>query len=624
MKYYLTFIKISDIYFFMYIVRTKTNTSKNGVSYYAYRLVTSERVNGKVKRRTLLNLGKNFSLERDKWPILCKRIEEILSGKSGLFKLEVPADIEELAQEYANRLIILQKELRKDNKEIKEKTEEGERDFREVDINSLEMMNPRSIGIEHVGLEMMKELGLPEILSTVGMNGVQIKAIIGSIIGRLSEPGSELSTWKWLRERSGLGELLGYDYKSMSLMQLYRASDKLISRHKEIEDLLFKRIRSIFSLTNTITLYDLTNTYFEGDLRNNKKAKRGRSKEKRNDRPLLTLGLVLDSSGFIIRSKIFEGNVSEGETLSKILEELEAAKGSLIIMDRGISKSSNIKWLKENGYRYLVVSKEAKKILEGEETEIESKGGSKIKLYRQEEEGEVRLYCYSELKEKKEREISEYLCKKYEEELTKIASGLSKRGGLKRRDKVLERIGRAKMKSQGIWRHYEIKLRYDDKREKVIELSWTKKIRENSKLSHPGVYCLRTNQKEWSSAQLWQTYTMLTDLEGVFKSLKSELGLRPNYHRKEVRSDGHIFITILAYQVVQSIRRKLREHGITESWSSLRKIMKSQYRVTASFQQKDKKVMHVRKSTVLCPKLLRIYEVLNIEKNPGGTKKVTV
>ena len=127
----------------------------------------------------------------------------------------------------------------------------------------------------------------------------------------MAVPGSELATWHWLRERSGLGELMNIDFEAMPLMNLYRASDLLIRQRQTIEAKLFSRINDLFSLPATVTLYDLTNTYFKGELANNGKTKRGHSKEKRSDCPLVTLGLVLDGSGFVRRSRMFEGNVRD-------------------------------------------------------------------------------------------------------------------------------------------------------------------------------------------------------------------------------------------------------------------------------------------------------------------------
>ena len=145
---------------------------------------------------------------------------------------------------------------------------------------------------------------------------------------------------------------------------------------------------------------------------------------------------------------------------------------------------------------------------------------------------------------------------------------------------------------------------------------------EGTMATHPGVYCLRSNETGWDEEKLWRTYTMLTDLESVFRSLKSELGLRPVYHSKEARGDGHLFITVLAYQAVQVLRTKLKKADIHASWGTLRKTLSVQRRVTTSFQQKDGRTLNVRKSTRAESELMEIYNALRINPEPGGIKKL--
>ncbi len=113
------------------------------------------------------------------------------------------------------------------------------------------------------------------------------------------------------------------------------------------------------------------------------------------------------------------------------------------------------------------------------------------------------------------------------------------------------------------------------------------------------VYCLRTSQTAWDELTLWNTYTMLTDLEAVFRSLKSVLGLRPVHHQIAKRVSGHLFITVLAYHLVHDIRFKLEGTGIHSSWSGIRKIFSSQCRMTVSMLCKNGSTVHVRKSNRL-------------------------
>ena len=600
----------------MFIRQTKTRGSIKGDSYSTFRLVSSERVGAQVRQKTILNLGSNFPLSKDQWPALCSCIERNLSGQSGLVLESV--EIEKLAGIYAARIIAA-------SKASVSSSGEAAADYQDVDVNSLELSRPRSVAVEHVALSGMSWLGFEDILAAVGMNRPQRMAAIGSIIGRMAQPASEDATLGWLRHNSSLGELLEFDFETMPSIRLYRASDQLIRSREAIEKALFSRIEDMFSLETTVTLYDLTNTYFEGDAAGNSKANNGHSKEKRSDCPLVTLGLILDGSGFIRRSRMFEGNVAEGATLEVMLKELNAPKGALVIMDRGIATRKNIDWMKENGYRYLVVSRErGRQFDETQAVQTLTAQEDSIQLQRviSDDGQEVRLYCYSEGREKKETAITDRFGQRFETGLQKIKESLTKPHGEKRLGKVNERIGRLKQKSRGIAQHYEIELTSNEAGTQVTAISWQKVPKEGTAATHPGVYCLRSNETTWDEAKLWHTYTMLTDLESVFRCLKSELGLRPIYHRKEERTEGHLFITVLAYQLVQVIRRKLKDHGNKLGWTSIRNILSVQQRVTATFTQKDGRTLNVRKATKAEDQLQGIYTALGISATPGGIKKL--
>jgi transposase len=601
----------------MFIRQTKTSNATSGEAYHTFRLVASERIGGKVRQQTLLNLDRNFSLPRDQWPQLCTRIEEILAGQMTL--LAASPTIETMAQRYAARLVA-------GRQAVAPSKETAGGQYYEVDVDSLQLVRPRSVGVEHVGLAALGWLELPRILTEAGFNGVQQAAAIGSIIGRMAVPGSEVATWRWLRECSALGELLEVDFEAMPLISLYRASDLLVRRRQTIEAALFSRINDLFSLPRTtVTLYDLTNTYFEGEMAGNVKARRGHSKEKRGDCPLVTLGLVLDGSGFVRRSRMFAGSVAEASTLEEMLQGLDAPAGALVIMDRGIATEANIGWLVEHHYRYLVVSRERSRHFNEEQSvPVSTASDQTIRIERvvSDDGTEVRLYCHSTERQEKENAMTGRFTEKFESGLAKLAAGLQKPRGEKRRDKLLTRIGRLQEKSHGIGQHYRIELTPDETGAKVTALNWERVPVTGTQLTHPGVYCLRTNELNWDEATLWQTYTMLTDLEAVFRSLKSELGLRPVYHHKEDRADGHLFITVLAYQAVQSLRRKLKAHGINERWMTLREIFSVQQRVTATFKQRDGRTLHVRKTTVAEPKLQNLYAALDLSASPGGVRKL--
>lgn len=606
----------------MFIRQTQTRSSSTGGSYFTHRLVQSKRVGRKVSQYTLLNLGTNFDLPREAWPELCTRIEQILNSEQPLFAVD--AAIERSAQHLYTQIIARRGEIQALATENRNEQTEH---FEEVDVNSLQQIKPRSVGAEHVSLEALKELQLPQILEQAGFNRRQQAEALANIIGRMCAPRSERATARWLKEKSALGELLKHDFTLMPLMQLYRASDRLFKKKDLIEGKIFERVQDIFNFTPTVTLYDLTNTYMEGNAAMNPKAKRGRSKEKRTDCPLLTLGLTLDASGFIRHSKVFEGNVSEGGTLKEMLAQLQAPDGALVIMDAGIASEENLQWLTTNNYNYLVVSRERKRDMDMSQASIiESACGHQIHLQRQPgpHQGEIKIACWSEQRAMKDESINENFRKKYEQELRKISEGLRQPRTTKKRDALSQRIGRLKEKCKRVSAHYQIDLKVDKTTGLVSELTWEYQPQPASKQTHPGVYKLRTTLTDWDDEALWRTYTMLTDLESVFRSLKSELGMRPVYHHKEDRCDGHLFITVLAYQAVQVIRRKLKEHGINESWASLREKLGQQHRITATFKQRDGKTLHIRQATRPEEELADIYTKLGISSDPGGLQRVTI
>ena len=608
----------------MFIRRTSIKSRRTGEPYYTYRLVESVRNHTRVRQRTLLNLGRHFRVPRAQWGPLAQRIEALLSGQLDLMPDALDPQWESVAQEYAARLLRDRGEMHSPTSG----TPADEADYQRVDLASLDLIRPRSVGVEHVALGALRELGVDRKLKALGFNGQEVSAAIGSIVARMVEPGSELSTHEWLQQRSGLGELLGHDFNTTSLNRLYRVSDRLLKHRSELEAHLYDQERDLFALAETITLYDLTNTYFEGTARGNPKAQRGHSKEKRSDCPLVTLGLVLDASGFPRRSEVFAGNVSEPKTLEQMLERLSATtgtRGATVVMDAGIATEDNVEWLKNQGYRYLVVSRSRhRQFDEREATLIKDDGQVRIQIQRvvDEASGEVRLYCHSSRREEKDRAIQARFSQRLEEALQHLGEGLHKKGCVKHYDKVLTRIGRLRQRYSSVARYYDIRLDKDEDTGNATALHWSRNTTPDQ--THPGVYCLRTNQAQWDPQTLWRTYTMLTDLEGVFRALKSELGLRPVYHQKEHRVSAHLFISVLAYHLVHTLRFQLKAHDIHLSWESLRCQLEGQVRVTAVIRREDGQIYHIRKATRPEPRQQVIVDALGLSRNPGGTEKTLV
>jgi transposase len=453
---------------------------------------------------------------------------------------------------------------------------------------------------------------------------------MGTIVGRMLHPGSERSTHRWLQEKSGFGELVGYDFDRLSLDQFYKISDVLLSKKEELENFLYKKEKSLFNLDEIITLYDLTNTYFEGSGKYNDKAAFGRSKEKRSDCRLVTLALVLNRDGFPKRSEILPGNISEPKTLKDILQKLHTdnkATKPMIIMDAGIATEENLKYLKEQGYTYIVVSRKRDPVMpeDGDEIIVKKQGENVVtaKFVDNLETGERELYCNSTAKAKKEHGIRDTFCQRFEEDLTKLAQGLHKKGCVKKYDKVLVSLGRLKEKYKRVSGKYEITVEKgdrdakDEKNSVAVSITWDKKQEEKSPL---GIYCLRTNNPDWDEQKLWKTYTMLTEIESAFRCMKSELGMRPVYHQKTSRIDGHLFITVLAYHIIHSIRHQLKQQGVDLSWNAIREGLSSQYRLTTMLATDERQTIHVRQTSQPSQWQRKVYSLLGLAHHPGKRK----
>ena len=602
----------------MFIRRTQTRRTEDGQPYFSHRLVHSERVGNAVRQRTLLNLGRHFDIPQAQWPLLCTRIDDVLTGQAPL-AADCPPAVEHEAQRIAAQLVARGAPVGG--------TVPGPTDVQPVDVDSLRLVRPRSVGMEQVGLWALEQLGLPALFSALGVNGALRAAAAGAIVGRLACPASERATHRWLQERSGLGELLGVDFETVSAMQLYRASDALVKHREAVEAHLFDEAMGLFDLQPTVTLYDLTNTYFEGEASEQPQARRGHSKEKRSDCPLLTLGLMLDASGFVRRSQVFAGNVREHRTLAGMLEALRAPVGALVVMDRGVATDACITWLRDQGYRYLVVSRERHRQFDAEAAvSVRTQSKQTVHLHKvvSTDPHEVRLYCYSEERAEKERGIVERFAARFEAALTKLNDGLSRRRAHKRIDQVWQRIGRLKAQHARVAAHYQIAVTADPAGEKAVAVTWTCRPQDGSMATHPGVYCLRSSETDWDEDALWRTYTTLTDVEAVFRALKSELGLRPIFHHKPRRADGHLFLTVIAYQLVQVIRSRLRAHGEHASWTTLRRSLEGQQRVTATFRRPDGHTLHVRTATQAEPAQRAIYGALGVDPHPGGVRKTII
>ena len=589
----------------MFIRRKEKTDRVTGKKYFIYQLVESFRTEKGPRQRILLNLGNELALSEEHLKLLANRIEEMVAGIQSL--VEYPREVESLAEDIAKRIV--------EKGAVSEPLKEAEHDYHSVDLNSVEHSRARTVGMEYIAYETIKKLKLDKKLLELGLSQRQVEIAIALVVGKLACPRSELATYHWMQNESAMEELLKTHFDRLSLDSVYKVGDILL-RHKEaLEDHLASTERDLFHLDNTIVLYDLTNTFFEGTGEAIPHAARGHSKERRTDCPLVTLGLVLNKQGFPIRSKVLPGNVSEPSTLQEAIDHLSASKNQkpIIVLDAGIATEDNLSYLRDLGYCYLVASRTRSCVVPEELELVKEEGHHKVyALQVHEADNEVLLYCHST--QRQEKAMRSLLQSRFETDLQAVADALGKKRGTKSYPKVLERLGRLKQKHRRIASYYDIHVEKQDSQ--VIAVTWKTK---DQKLDHrfQGAYLLRSYGLNWSSKDLWETYVMLTEVEEAFRCLKSELGLRPIYHQKGPRVDAHLFMTLLAYHVMQTVLHELRLAGISMRWETLRRQMRTQVRVTTTMRLQTGQMAHIRTSTKPESSHREIYKALNLSHLPG-------
>ncbi len=605
-------------------IREKYKKAKGKKKYVQHQLIESIRTPAGPRQEIVSNL-RRLRLPKEKWKTLANSIERLLTNQRNLFPQD--PEIEAQAKHYVRKIRQDRLSRAKECIPNDEATNREEARYELVDINSQITSDAKLVGAEHVVISQMNEYGFDKILRGLDFTESQIAYSKMLIIGRMIHPGSERETVRWLNETSGVSELLGADVKIYD-KALHHAAVLLWEKHVSIERELSTQAREIFSLKESIILYDLTNSYFEGSKRGSKIAKHGGpSKEKRNDCPLITLSLTVDEDGFPKQSNIWGGNVSEPDTLESILLGLKKEYGlfsseKTIVMDAGIATEDNVALIKSYNYKYVLVSRkksyEDSFWSEGSEEKItllDGKTTLSMKLVRTEKE--AFLLCHSEAKEAKESAILLRREQKFEEGLVTIKEGLNTKKKQKKYDKILERIGRLKER-YGVGNLYTIKVTHKDG--KATDIQFGKNDQAKTREAAIGTYVLRTNRLDLSAEEISKIHRTLTTIEESFAKMKGDLGLRPNYHHTDIPTIAHVNVTVLSYHILAGILKKLRTGGIHFNWNTICNILATHIRVTSTMSTEDGHVIDTRTCTTPTDKQYMIYNKLKIKHTPLSRK----
>jgi transposase len=438
-----------------------------------------------------------------------------------------------------------------------------------INLNSVGWANPRQFGDVWLALWLWRHLKLDEILDRYvpqGKETIRPADIVAiEVVNRLCSPCSEFALAEHWYAATGLEDLLGVPDSAVTKDRLYRTLDQLLIAQDAIERDLEKQLGALFRLDYSLVLYDLTSTYFEGLAAENDLAKRGYSRDHRSDCKQVVVALVVTKDGFPLAHRTFAGNTQDLKTVQTIVAEIETKFGSsqrIWVMDRGMISDESLKFLGESNRRYLIATKRGE--LADFQNDLGKTGWSRltknpqveVKLF--EREAVHYLLARSRPRRKKERAIRRRQRRGLASDLKKLCA-LVVAGKLKKRDTILERVGRLKErypKARGF-----VQIHVTATKRPRLEWSWDRAKYERA-LATDGTYLLRSNQAGWTAAEFWETYIQLTVVERAFRVLKSELLLRPIWHQYSGRTRAHIFVCVLAYALWKTLDHLAKRAGL--------------------------------------------------------------
>jgi transposase len=597
-----------------------------------YRLVENCRnVLGEVRQRSILTVGFMEDVSTEELHRIADGLNERIAGQQALFE-----DSPKVGQYIDSLYARLVREKRIDRLlDIRSKNATG--DWHTVDLNTLQNKDVRELGAEWLCLQTLYRLQVDRYLQDRGWSVKDRDLALAHIVSRTIYPASELKTVRFIQENSSIAEILELDASKITKDHLYRISHRLFAEKEGLEQHLSRKTNELFDLQDKIILYDLTNTYFEGEMRTSHIAKRGRSKEKRSDCPLLVLALVVNVEGFIKYSAIYEGNKADSATLGDMIDKLQLATSEIsrkpiVVIDAGIATEANLALIVEKGYDYVCVSrsnlKEYSPVQGTSPVTVFDRKNRRIELVQvqtaESNDSEYYLQVTSPAKALKEESMYRQFMQRYEEGLALIAKGIANKGGVKKYDKVNQRIGRLQQKYPSGHRMYRINLQKNDK-DTCTGMTW-ELVQEASveKQDSYGVYFLRTSLVGKPQEVIWTIYNCIREIENSFRTLKTDLDLRPIFHKTDDASQAHLHLGMLAYWVVNTVRHQLKACGVTSEWRELVRVMNTQKCVTTTMINDRNEHISIRCCSQPSPKVALVYDTLKLKPAPFVRKKSVV
>jgi transposase len=588
----------------MYI--RKTSRVYKGKTYTNHLLVESVQTPEGPRQRTICSLGSLEPAPAEQWRALAHKLDSALQGQPSLPPVDSeipPLRFQDVppAQNLARASAMV------------------------FEPDRIQLEEAREAGPVHVGHQMWNQLGMNAILQRAGLSPRACMLSEVMTLNRLILPLSEHAMPDWIR-RTALGDILQQNFSALEDETLYRNLDRLHPNREAIERELAEREKTLFNLDDSIFLYDLTSTYFEGQAEANPQAKRGYSRDKRPDCKQVVIGLVLDRDGFPKAHEVFDGNLQDRCSVKTMLEALEKRMGkkpgATVIVDRGMAYDKNLEEIRNQGLHYLVAALQSERSQWLDQLEedtgwepvvrtpsprnpAQKKTGVEIK--RQQKGDVLYILCRSEGREEKDRAIRE----RQEAKLLADLHQLQKRveqGHLKQEAKIQQAIGRLQERYPRVARYYQIV--YDAA---AAKFSWKELVNKKAIARKvDGTYILKTDRQDLTAEEIWRTYILLTRVEDAFRDLKTPLLERPIFHHLQHRVQTHIFLCVLAYHLLAAIEHRFLQAGIHTSWWSLRQQLSTHQVATIVLPTSSGRVLRIRKATVPELEHREIYATLRI------------
>jgi len=474
-------------------------------------------------------------------------------------------------------------------------------------LKKVRVERARRFGDCYLGLELWKRLGLDEFFAQhldgddADVAWSRVAAVLA--INRLCAPGSELAVEQHWYPSTALDDLLHIAKGKINDTRLYRCLDRLLPLKSKLEQHLKQRFGELFQAEFDVVLYDLTSTYVEGAAEENPMMRRGYSRDHRPDCEQLVLALIVNQDGFPFSYELFDGNRADVSTVEAILRTVERKHGKarrVWIFDRGVVSEENLVAIRKRGGEYLVGTTRSKlKQFEQEllkddfekiHPEVEVK---QIKIPGGEE---TYILCRTAGRKEKEKAIRSRFVARIEKALT----GLEKRiadGKLKDRGKMFMGLGRIQASHPQVADLYEMALKDTQEGARLV---WRQKPEQQQWLeAREGAYLLRTNLTADGAADLWKKYMQLTEVEAAFRTLKSELAIRPLFHQLERRVKAHVLVAFLGYALLVTLKHLLKRAGAKFSPANVLKRLAELYSVDIVLPTVEGREIWLRRITKL-------------------------